>query len=48
MTQLPLNDDNTGAWDIPLSQWNSAVLVLAATAVKTSEPASFNWVVTEK
>lgn len=48
VTQLPLNDDNTGAWDIPLSQWNSAVLVLAATAVKTSEPASFNWVVTEK
>ncbi|MGH9204836.1 MAG: hypothetical protein ACRD2A_26725, partial [Vicinamibacterales bacterium] len=48
VTRLPLDDDNTGAWDIPLSQWNSAVLVLAATAVKTSEPASFNWVVSEK
>ncbi|HLF25978.1 MAG TPA: hypothetical protein VJG32_06555 [Anaerolineae bacterium] len=48
VTRLPLNEDNTGAWEIPLSQWNSAVLALAATAVKSSEPAWFNLVVTEK
>ncbi len=48
VTRLPINADNTGAWDIPLSQWNSAVLVLAATAVKSSEPALFNWTITEK
>ncbi len=48
VTRLPIGDDNTGAWDIPLSQWNSAVLVLAATAVKSSEPALFNWVITER
>ena len=48
VTRLPLNADNTGSWDIPLSQWNSGVLVLAATAVKSSEPALFNWSMSEK
>jgi hypothetical protein len=46
--QLPIDDDNTGTWNIPLSQWNSGVIVLAATAVKSSEPALFNWAITEK
>jgi hypothetical protein len=48
VTHLPLDADNTGAWDIPLSQMNSAVLVLAATSVKSSEPALFTWTITEK
>ena len=48
VTRLPINADNIGAWDIPLSQWNAAVLVLAATAVKSSEPALFDWTITEK
>lgn len=48
VTRLPLDDDNTGAWDIPLNQLNSAVLIVAATAVKSSEPALFNWMVAEK
>jgi hypothetical protein len=48
VTRLPINPDNTGTWDIPLSQWNSGVLALAATAVKSSEAALFNWTITEK
>lgn len=48
VARLPVNADNTGAWDIPLSQLKSAVLIFAATAVKTSEQAKFNWTVTEK
>ncbi|HEY4691515.1 MAG TPA: hypothetical protein VIK33_19555 [Anaerolineae bacterium] len=45
--RLPIDADNTGAWDIPLSQWNTGVLIVAATAVKSSEPALFNWTITE-
>jgi len=48
VTRLPVNADNTGAWDIPLSQWNLGIVIVGATAVKSSEPASFSWTITEK
>ena len=48
VTRLPIQADNTGTWDIPLSQWNTGIVILAATAVKSSEPALFTWKVTEK
>jgi len=48
VTRLPINSDNTGAWDIPLSQWNTGIVILSPTAVKSSEPTLFTWTVTEK
>jgi bacillopeptidase F (M6 metalloprotease family) len=48
VARLPINDDNTAVWDIPLSGMSSAVIALSATAVKTSEPAWYNWEVVEK
>jgi immune inhibitor A len=39
--RLPLADDQTGHWDVPLSQLKSAVLVLSALARTTTEPAPY-------
>jgi hypothetical protein len=48
VTRLPLNPDNTAAWDLPMSQWKVGVLILSATAVKSSEPALFTWQIDQK
>jgi immune inhibitor A len=48
VTRLPLNADNTGQWDIPLSTLKQAVIAVSATAPKTSEIANFSWSATEK
>jgi len=48
VARLPVSAGNTGAWDVPLSQLRSAVIVFSATAVKTSEPARYNWSVKAK
>ena len=48
VTRLPLNNDNTGQWDIPLSTLKQAVIVISPTALKSSEPALFQWSITEK
>jgi immune inhibitor A len=39
--RLPLADDQTGHWDVPLSQLKNAVLVLSALARTTTEPALY-------
>jgi len=39
--RLPLADDQTGHWDVPLSQLKNAVLVLSALARTTTEPAPY-------
>ncbi|HET7378373.1 MAG TPA: hypothetical protein VFK30_16800, partial [Anaerolineae bacterium] len=43
VTRLPMNADNTGQWNIPLSTLNQAVIAVSATAPKSSETAYFNW-----
>lgn len=48
VTRLPLNDDNTARWNVPLSQLRSAVLIISPMAAKTTEVAHFNWSAAEK
>jgi len=48
VTHLPINSDNTGQWDIPLSTLKQAVVIVSATAPKSSEPALFEWSAQEK
>ncbi len=48
VARLPLNDDNTGQWAIPLSTLKQAVIVISPTALKSSEPALFQWSIAEK
>ncbi len=48
VARLPLKDDNTGQWDVPLSTLKQAVIVISPTALKSSEPALFQWSITEK
>jgi hypothetical protein len=39
--RLTLADDQTGRWDVPLSQLKNAVLVISALARTTTEPAPY-------
>ena len=48
VTRLPINDDNSGRWDIPLSTLNQAVIVVSGMAPKTNDLARFNWAAREK
>lgn len=48
VTRLPINNDNTGQWDIPLSTLKQAVIAISATAPKSSEIAYFQWGAQEK
>lgn len=41
VTRLPLADDQTGQWQVPLSRLKNAVLVLSALARTTTEPAPY-------
>ena len=45
--RLALADDQTGQWNVPLSQFKSAVLVLSALARTTTEPAPYQLQITE-
>jgi hypothetical protein len=48
VTRLPVDDDNTGHWDVPLSTLNQAVILVSGMAPKTDELARFNWRATQK
>lgn len=48
VSRLPLNDDNTASWDVPLSRLRDAVLIVSPMAVKTTEVAHFNWSAAQK
>ena len=48
VTRLPLNPDNTGQWAVPLSTLKQAVIVISPTALKSSEPALFQWSIAKK
>jgi len=48
VTRLPTEANNTATWELPLSEWNSAVVVIAPMALNTTEQARFNWLVSEK
>jgi immune inhibitor A len=48
VSRLPVNDDNTAHWDIPLSQLQKAIVVVSPMAAKTTEVAHYNWSVQEK
>jgi hypothetical protein len=48
VSRLPVNDDNTAHWDIPLSQLEKAIVVVSPMASKTTEVAHYNWTAQEK
>jgi hypothetical protein len=48
VTRLPIKEDNTAKWEVPLSQLEQAVIVFSAVAPVTSETARFNWAAREK
>lgn len=45
--RLPMGGDQTGAWNVPLSQLQNAVLVLSALARTTTEPAPYRLTISE-
>lgn len=45
---LPVKDDNTARWDIPLSQLKKAIVVVSPMAARTTEKASYDWAAHEK
>jgi hypothetical protein len=48
VSRLPVNDDNTARWDIPLSQLEKAIVVVSPMASKTTEVARYSWTAQEK
>jgi hypothetical protein len=48
VSRLPVNEDNTARWDIPLSQLEKAIVVVSPTASKTTEVARYSWAAQEK
>ena len=48
VTRLPLKDDNTAQWDVPLSQLKQAIVIISPMAARTTEEALYNWSATEK
>jgi hypothetical protein len=48
VAHLPVKDDNTAQWDIPLSQLDKAIVVVSPMALKTTEVAHYNWSAREK
>jgi hypothetical protein len=48
VTRLPLKDDNTAQWDVPLSQLKKAIVIISPMAARTTEEALFSWSATEK
>jgi hypothetical protein len=45
--RLPLAEDQTGEWSVPLSQLKNAVLVLSALARTTTEPAAYRLTISD-
>ena len=48
VTRLPLKDDNTAQWDVPLSQLKKAIVVISPMAARTTEEALYSWSAKEK
>jgi immune inhibitor A len=48
VSRLPVNDDNTARWDVPLSQMEKAIVVVSPMASKTTEVARYSWTAQEK
>ncbi len=48
VSRLPVNEDNTAHWDIPLSQLQKAIIVVSPMASWTTEVARYNWSAQEK
>jgi immune inhibitor A len=48
VSRLPVKDDNTAHWDVPLSQLEKAIVVVSPMASKTTEVAHYNWSAQEK
>lgn len=48
VSRLPVNEDNTARWDIPLSQLEKAIVVVSPMASKTTEVARYSWAAQEK
>jgi hypothetical protein len=48
VSRLPVKEDNTARWDVPLSQLEKAIVVVSPMASKTTEAARYNWAAQEK
>jgi hypothetical protein len=48
VSQLPVNEDNTAQWNIPLSQLAKAMVVVSPMAAKSTEVARYTWSAQEK
>jgi hypothetical protein len=48
VSRLPVNDDNTAHWDVPLSQLGKAIVVVSPMASKTTEVARYRWAAQQK
>ena len=48
VSRLPVNEDNTARWDVPLSQLQKAIVVVSPMASKTTEVARYSWAAQEK
>jgi hypothetical protein len=48
VSRLPVNEDNTAQWDVPMSQLEKAIVVVSPTAYQTTEVARYSWTAQEK
>ena len=48
VSRLPVNEDNTARWDVPLSRLEKAIVVVSPMASKTTEVARYSWAAQEK
>ena len=48
VSRLPVSEDNSARWDIPLSQLERAIVVVSPMASRTTEVARYSWTVQEK
>ncbi len=48
VARLPVNEDNTAKWDIPLSRLEKAIVVVSPMASRTTEVARYSWSAQEK
>jgi immune inhibitor A len=48
VSRLPVKEDNTARWDIPLSQLEKAIVVVSPMALKTTEVARYSWAAQER
>jgi hypothetical protein len=48
VSRLPVNEDNTARWDVPLSHLEKAIIIVSPMASKSTEVAHYSWSAQEK